>query len=166
MKTLFPTTLKPMSDFEIGEIGLCNFGRGAELVVLAKKLDDDLGFIVLDDRQNKIFTIHYSEHSPSPCISYGLDWTLVLDPSGEVQMGRYARPEAGDALMWDGVIGICAMHDRGFREYCVNSPLTGPLPDGAVVEAIFKSWKITLNVTDPETGLAPVIVRRNASSAQ
>ena len=33
-----------MADFEVGEIGLCNFGRGAELAMLVIKLEEDLGF--------------------------------------------------------------------------------------------------------------------------
>ena len=44
MEVLFSTTLKPMADFEVGEIGLCNFGRGAELAMLVIKLEEDLGF--------------------------------------------------------------------------------------------------------------------------
>lgn len=166
MNVLFPAIIKPMTDFEIGEIGLCNFGGGAELVMLVEKLNEYLGFMMLHDRQNKMFAIHYSEHRSDPCISYGLDWTLVVDPTGDVQMGRYDRAEAGDALMWDGVIGICASRDQGFGQSGINCPLTGTPTKGAVVEAIFKSWKITLNVSDPETGLAPVIVRRTEDSAR
>lgn len=46
----------------------------------------------------------------------------------------------------------------------INFPLTGTVSNNSRVEAVFKSWKIVLNETDPETGLAPVIFRHNNST--
>ena len=69
MEVLFSTTLKPMADFEGGEIGLCNFGRGAELAMLVIKLEEDLGFATMYDQGDDLFSIHYVEHRPDP-VSY------------------------------------------------------------------------------------------------
>ena len=57
MEVLFSATLKPMADFEVGEIGLCNFGRGAELVLLAVKRKDDLGFVTMHNQGDDLFSI-------------------------------------------------------------------------------------------------------------
>ena len=91
-----------MADFEVGEIGLCNFGRGAELAMLVVKLNEDLGFATLHGQGDDLFSIHYVEHRPDLCLSYGKDWKLVLDPTVDIQMGRYASPEIGDIIMWKG----------------------------------------------------------------
>ena len=159
MEVLFSTTLKPMADFEVGEIGLCNFGRGAELVLLAVKLKDDLGFVTMHNQGDDLFSIHYVDHRSDLCLSYGQDWKLVIDPTGEVKMGGYASPEIGDIVMWNGVYGLCAGQHRGPMKTKVNCPLTGTISNRAAIEAVFRSWKIVLNEIDPETGLAPVIFR-------
>jgi len=162
MEVLFSTTLKPMADFEVGEIGLCNFGRGAELAMLVIKLDEDLGFVTMHDQGDDLFSIHYVEHKPDLCLSYGQNWKLVLDPTGDIQMGGYASPEIGDIIMWNGAYGLCAFQSRGPMKSKVNCPLTGTKPDRSPIEAVFRSWKIVLNENDPETGLAPVIFHHPA----
>tara|TARA_R110002110_G_scaffold401181_1_gene617936 strand:- start:432 stop:941 length:510 start_codon:yes stop_codon:yes gene_type:complete len=161
MEVLFSTTLKPMADFEVGELGLCNFGRGAELAMLVVKLDEDLGFATLHGQGDDLFSIHYVEHRPDLCLSYGQDWKLVLDPIEDIQMGGYASPEIGDIVMWNGAYGLCAFRFQGPMKNKINCPLTGTKPDRSPIEAIFRSWKIVLNENDPETGLAPVIFRHH-----
>lgn len=113
MEVLFSTNLKPMADLEVGEIGLCNFGRGAELAMLVVKLDEDLGFATLNGQGDDLFSIHYVDHRPDLCLSYGQDWKLVLDPAGDIQVGSYASPEIGDIVMWNGAFGLCAFQSRG-----------------------------------------------------
>jgi hypothetical protein len=161
MEVLFSTTLKPMADFEVGEIGLCNFGRGAELAILVVKLDEHLGFATMHDQYGDLFSIHYEEHKSNLCLSYGKDWTLVIDPTGDTQLGSYASPEIGDIVMWNGANGLCAAQSRGPMMRKLNFPLTGTVSDRSPIEAIFRSWKIVLNENDPETGLAPVIFRHS-----
>ncbi len=152
-----------MADFEVGEIGLCNFGRGAELAMLVVKLDEDLGFVTMHDQAEDLFCIHYEKHRSDLCLSYGQDWKLVLDPTGDIQVGGYASPEVGDIVMWNNVYGLCAFQFRGPMKNKVECPLTGAKPDRSPIEAIFRSWKIVLNEKDPETGLAPVIFRHAPS---
>ncbi|MBJ3764580.1 hypothetical protein ILP92_17735 [Maribius pontilimi] len=164
MEVLFSTTLKPMADFEVGEIGLCNFGRGAELAMLVVKLEEDLGFATMHDQGDDLFSVYYVEHKSDLCLSYGQDWKLVIDPTGDIQMGVYASPEIGDIVMWNGAYGLCASQSRRPIKSKINFPLTGTVPSRSPVEAIFRSWKIVLNETDPETGLAPVIFRHNNST--
>ena len=164
MELLFSTALKPMADFEVGEIGLCNFGRGAELAMLVVKLEEDLGFATMHDQGDDQFSVHYVEHRPDLCLSYGHDWKLVMDPTGDIQIGVYASPEIGDIVIWDGAHGLCASQSRGPMKSKINFPLTGTVSNRSRVEAVFKSWKIVLNETDPETGLAPVIFRHNNST--
>ena len=159
MEVLFSTTLKPMADFEVGEIGLCNFGRGAELVMRVVKLPEDLGFVTMHDQGDDLFSIHYVEHRSDLCLSHGQDWKLVIDPTGDIQVGRYASPEIGDIVMWNGAYGLCASQPRGPMKSKMNCPLTGTVSDRSPIEAVFRSWKIVLNENDPETGLAPVIFR-------
>lgn len=165
MEVFYPTTLKPMADFEVGEIGLCNFGRGAELVLLVVKLENDLGFATMHDRYGDLFTIHYTDHKDDTCLSYGQDWKLVLDPSGDIQMGGYASPDVGDIVRWQDAYGLCATQSRGPMQSKVNCPLTGTVSNRSVIEAVFRSWKIVLNAVDPETGLAPVIFRHTKKTA-
>jgi hypothetical protein len=162
MEVQFSTTLKPMADFEVGEIGLCNFGRGAELAMLVVKLDQDLGFATMHDQDGDLFSIHYVGHKPDLCLSYGQDWKLVIDPTGDIQVGGYASPEIGDIVMWNGAYGLCAAQPRGPMKSKINCPLTGTVSNRAPIEAVFRSWKIVLNEIDPETGLAPVIFRHPA----
>lgn len=162
MEVLFSTNLKPMADLEVGEIGLCNFGRGAELAMLVVKLDEDLGFATLNGQGDDLFSIHYVDHRPDLCLSYGQDWKLVLDPAGDIQVGSYASPEIGDIVMWNGAFGLCAFQSRGSMRNKINCPLAGTKPDRSPIEAVFRSWKIVLNENDPETGLAPVIFRHSA----
>ena len=162
MEVLFLKNLKPMADFEVGEIGLCNFGRGAELAMLVVKLDEDLGFATLNGQDDDLFSIHYVDHRPDLCLSYGQDWKLVLDPAGDIQVGSYASPEIGDIVMWNGAFGLCAFQSRGPMRNKINCPLAGTKPDRSPIEAVFRSWKIVLNENDPETGLAPVIFRHSA----
>lgn len=162
MEVLFLTNLKPMADFEVGEIGLCNFGRGAELAMLVVKLDEDLGFATLNGQDDDLFSIRHVDHRPDLCLSYGQDWKLVLDPAGGIQVGSYASPEIGDIVMWNGAFGLCAFQSRGPMRNKINCPLTGTKPDRSPIEAVFRSWKIVLNENDPETGLAPEIFRHSA----
>lgn len=161
MEVLFSTTLKPMADFEVGEIGLCNFGRGAELAMLVIKLEEDLGFAALHDQDGEQFSIHYVEHRPDLCLSYGQDWKLVIDHTGDIQVGGYTSPEIGDIVMWNGAYGLCAFQSRGPMKNKVDCPLIGTKPDRSRIEAVFRSWKIVLNENDPESGLAPVIFRHS-----
>ena len=114
----------------------------------------------MHDEGDDLFSIHYVEHRPDLCLSYGQDWKLVIDPTGDIQMGGYASPEIGDMVMWNGAYGLCVAQPRGPMKNKVNFPLTGTVSNRSPIEAIFKSWKIVLNENDPETGLAPVIFRR------
>lgn len=154
-----------MADFEVGEIGLCNFGRGAELAMLVVKLQEDLGFLTMHDQGGDLFSIHYVDHRPDLCLSYGQDWKLIIDPTGDIQIGSYASPEVGDIVMWNDIYGLCATQYRGSIKTKLNYPLTGTVSSRSAITAVFRSWKVVLNEIDPETGLAPVIFRHSPKRA-
>lgn len=164
MKVLFPTILKPMADFEVGEIGLCNFGRGAELAMLVIKLEEDLGFAIMQGSDEELFSIHYVDHRPDLCLSYGQDWNLVIDHTADIQIGRYASAEIGDIVICDGAYGLCAFRSQGPIKNKITFSLTGAVSNRSAIQAVFRSWKIVLNEVDPGTGLAPTIFRHKAKS--